>query len=118
MKVAITQLRLRNLWNLFTLIKLGRQINKQLKESPCIAVKTRGWLMNHYTMSLWATEADLRKFVQSGAHREAMTYTSKIAQEIKTTSIDGIQLPKWKQARSLLVHVKPIFSHNHHHASH
>jgi len=59
-------------------------------------------------MTLWDSEEDIQQFARSGAHREALKDSAKIAREIRTYTYDADHLPKWSTAIKLLLHKAKI----------
>jgi len=78
-------------------------ILKQLKATNCLDFKKTGIWTDHYTMTLWKTEQDLKDFAVSGAHLTAMKKGKTIAKEIWTFTFDADTLPTWKKAKKLLM---------------
>ena len=103
MKATITSIELKGPLKFFALSAQALQIVKQLKSTKHKAFKKRGFWTTHYTMTLWASEEDLKAFAHSGAHLNAMKMSKDIAKEIRTITIDAEQLPSWKEAKALLL---------------
>lgn len=61
-------------------------------------------MLNHYTMSLWATEKDMVEFSTSGAHLDAMKHSvrKKIFKENKFLTLDSMVLLGWEKAKNKL----------------
>lgn len=108
MKASLTYIKLKSPLKFFTLSFNGMKIVRQLKTTNCINVKNTGFWKKHYTMTLWNNEQDIKDFYKSGAHLEAMKISNKIAQEIRTITIDADSLPDWKTAKNILRSVKPV----------
>lgn len=106
MKATITSLELKSPWQFFALSSNALKILKQLKSTNHLDFKKRGFWTTHYTMTLWESAEDLRRFATSGAHLEAMKKSNKIAREIRTITIDADKLPSWKEAKALLNQAK------------
>lgn len=106
MKATITSIQLQGPFKVFALSARAYKIIKQLKAGHCRDFKKKGWWTTHYTMSLWDTEEDLKAFARSGAHREAMEASGKIAREIRTITIEAQALPDWPEAKALLARGK------------
>ena len=102
MKVSITSIELKGPLKFFLLSMHARKILMQLKATSYKAFKKRGIWTTHYTMTLWNSEEEMREFVRSGAHLEAMKASKKIAKEIRSFTYDADQLPDWKEAKRLL----------------
>lgn len=84
------------------------KIIKQLRTTPCVQVKSRGFWKDHYTMTLWNNHEEMKQFSVSGAHLEAMKSSKNIAQEIRTTTLESDKFPSWKEAIHLLESGKVI----------
>lgn len=63
----------------------------------------------HYTMTLWENEEQMRDFVKSGAHLDAMKKGAGISKEIRSYTFDADQLPAWKEAKQLLKEHGKVF---------
>jgi hypothetical protein len=59
-------------------------------------------------MTLWNNEEEMKSFAYSGAHLEVMKTSKEIAKEIRSITIDAIELPNWKDAKTLLEKGKVI----------
>lgn len=108
MKLTITSIELKSPFKFFALSSWALQIIRQLKSTPCVAFKKKGFWTRHYTMSLWQNDQDLQEFFTSGAHLQAMKVSKKIAREIRTITIDLDQIPDWKTAKELLKNGKVV----------
>ena len=108
MKLTITSIELKGPLKFFALSASAYQILKQLKSGKQLDFKKRGVWTKHYTMSLWANEADLKEFAMSGAHLDAMKKSKAIAKEIRTLTIDAETFPTWKEAIQLLERAKVL----------
>ncbi len=102
MIVNITSIELKSSFNFFKLSFLALHISNQLKASPYVAFKKKGFWTKHYTMTMWRNEEDMKNFAHNGAHLDAMKKSKSIAKEIKTLTIEADQLPHWKEAQILL----------------
>lgn len=81
---------------------------KQLKATNCRAFKKKGIWTKHYTMTLWSSEEEIKKFAYSNAHKEAMNKSHKVAKEIRTITINADTLPSWEEAKRKLAQGKVI----------
>lgn len=106
MKATITSLKLKSPFKFFALSLSALKIIKQLKATNYLEFKKKGVWKTHYTMTLWETEEDMKAFVKSGAHLEAMKNSKLIAKEIRTITIEADKLPNWKKAKQLLTNGK------------
>jgi len=102
MKITITSLELKSPFKFFALSRYALGITRQLKSTNCAAYKKQGFWTKHYTMTLGASESELKDFARSGAHMESMKQSKSIAREIVTLTIDGNELPSWSEAKAKL----------------
>lgn len=102
MKATITSIELKGPLKFFILSSNAYKILKQLKTTECKQVKTIGFWTKHYTMTLWNSEDELKAFAHSGAHKEAMKLSSKMAKKIATYTYDTETLPNWQEGKALL----------------
>lgn len=102
MIISITSIELKSPLKFFELSFMALHISNQLKASPYVVFKKKGFWTKHYTMTLWRNEEDMRSFAHNGAHLDAMKKSKLIAKEIKTLTIAADQLPNWKEAQILL----------------
>ena len=108
MKVTITYLRLKSVWKFFALSQNAMHIVKQLKSTDHIGYKATGFWKDHYTMTLWKSEDDLKAFAKSGAHLTAMAKSGEMAEMIKTLTFDSDALIDWPTAKLMLEEVRPL----------
>nr|WKN34264.1 DUF3291 domain-containing protein [Tunicatimonas sp. TK19036] len=102
MKVTITSIELKGPFKFFALSYRAMHILRQLKATNCLAMKKRGYWIKHYTMTLWKSEQDLKKFAMSGAHLAAMKASKSLAKEIRTITYEADSLPDWPTAEIML----------------
>lgn len=111
MIISITCIRLRSPLKIPALIRLSRSIFEQLESTDCVRVKTRGFWKTHYTITYWDSYEDMRAFSGSGAHREAMKMSKKIAQEIRVLSIESDNAPSWEEVKWLLKNDGQVYAY-------
>ena len=81
----------------------GFKIQKQAKsEKGFIKMKNTGFGYEHYTLSVWQSEADLKRFARSGEHSAAMKHTRELASEVRTYTYTSDTIPDWKNVKQLL----------------
>ena len=103
MIINITSIELRSPLQFFVLSYQGLQIYKQLdNNTPCLAKKNTGFWTMHYTLTAWRNEADMKDFARSGAHRDAMQLSAKLAKEIRVFTQEMDEIPDWKTAKQLV----------------
>lgn len=104
MYVTITSLKLRSVFGFFKLSWFGFKISQQAKaEKGFIAIKNTGFGLFHYTLTLWQSEADLKRFAHSGFHLKAMKSSALLATEIQTYTYASATMPNWSTAKKLLL---------------
>ena len=104
MVITVTSIRLKSWWLFFQLSLHGLKISQQLKsQKGFIKLKNTGFGYLHFTMSAWESEEDVKRFYREGAHLAAMKQASKIATETRTFTYQDEILPKWKEAKQLLI---------------
>ena len=104
MIITVTSIRLRKWWLYFYLTSLAFKITLQLrKQKGFIKMKNTGFGYLHFTLSVWETEEDLKRFAREGAHLKAMKKSSVLATEIRTYTYQSDQVPNWKEAKNLLL---------------
>ena len=108
MKATITSIELKGPFKYFVLSSMAWRIMKQLKSSDYEDFRKTGFWTVHCTMTLWRSEDEMRKFASSGAHKDAMQSSRRIAKEIRTITIDAEELPSWSVAKQLLKKGKVI----------
>jgi hypothetical protein len=104
MFATVTSLKLKSVWGFFKLSWHGLQISNQAKqEKGFVAIKNTGFGYWHYTLTLWQTEEDLKRFAKTGAHLNAMKISSALASEIRTFTYSSDTLPTWAEAKARLL---------------
>jgi hypothetical protein len=113
MTITITSIKLRSILQTFRLIFYTVKIITGLKKHQgFIEFKTNGFGYMHYTMSAWESDADMKKFVPTKAHLDAMKNSRKIASEIRTYTFQGNALPEWKEAKQLVAGHGKLLTYN------
>ena len=103
MIITVTSIRLKSVWYFFRLSMFGYKIQKQAKsEKGFIKMKNTGFGYDHFTLSAWQSEADLKRFARSGEHLAAMKHTRELATEVRTYTYSSEKLPDWSNAKKLL----------------
>jgi len=101
--ITVTSIRLRSVWYFFRLSLYGYRIQKQaVSENGFIKMKNTGFGYEHFTLSAWQSEADLKRFARSGEHSAAMKRTRELATEVKIYTYTADTLPSWPIAKQLL----------------
>ncbi len=103
MIITLTSIKLKSAWFFFKLSWYGLNISLQCKKAPgFLLIKNTGFAYDHFTMSAWKSETDMKAFARSGAHLTAMKQSAQLANEIRTYTYEGDKLPTWKEAKELL----------------
>lgn len=103
MVITLTSLKLKHLWGYFPLTYLALWVTLQLrKQKGFIKLKNTGFGYDHYTLTVWESEADMRAFTPAGAHLNAMRHARKLAQEVRILTYKSDSIPSWKEVRKLL----------------
>ncbi len=103
MVVTVTSIKLKSVWYYFQLTMYGYKIVKQLKlEKGFIKMKNTGFGYDHYTVSAWQSEDDIKRFARSGAHADAMKHSKDISSEVRTYTYSSENIPQWKEVKELL----------------
>jgi len=104
MVITVTSIKLRSVWKFFKLSLFGYKVQKQIKtEKGFLKLKNTGFGKDHYTLSVWESEADLKRFSKTGAHAEAMRSSKELSTEIRIYTYTSDSIPDWKEAKTLLV---------------
>ena len=104
MVITVTSIRLKRLWHFFKLTYLALHIVRQLKgQAGFINMKNTGFGYWHYTLSVWESEAQAKRFARAGAHLEAMKVGKDIAHEVRIYTFQSDRIPSWKEAKQLLL---------------
>ena len=72
------------------------------KAKRILKYRNTGFGYMHYTLSAWESKAEMKQFVPTGAHRDAMKASATIAREIRTYTFESDEMPSWKDAKQLL----------------
>ena len=109
MIVVITSIHLKSPFALFKHYRFAFGSIMQLKaNSACLALKTGGFYPIQYTMTLWNTSEEMKKYARAGTHLQAMKNVRSIAKEVRTISFEATELPDWKEAKEKLLDGKKI----------
>ena len=99
--VSITGLKLRAVWHLPAFWRLSTAAMAQAQSAPgCLTANARSIDGYHHTLSVWESEADMNRYLVSGAHLRAMQSFSKIATG-KTYGATMDAAPDWATAHDL-----------------
>ena len=111
MTVTVTSIKLKRWRHYFKLTYLALKIVRQTKQQKgFVKMKNTGFGYLHYTLSVWQSDADMKNFARTGAHLEAMKKSRTIADEIRIYTFQSEQMPKWKEAKQLLLEKGKVIS--------
>lgn len=103
MIVTLTSLKLRHLWGYFPLTYLAMWVTLQvLKQKGIKKFKNTGFGYDHYTLTTWESESDMKAFSRTSAHMNALKHAKKIAQEVRVLTYKSDTIPSWKEVKKLL----------------
>lgn len=113
MIITVTSIKLKSLWLFFRLSMYGFKIQQQAKKSKgFIKMKNTGFGYLHYTLSVWESVEDLKKFASEGAHKEAMKLSRELSHEIRTYTYTADKLPPWSEVKELLAGKAKVISYS------
>lgn len=111
MVITLTSVKLRRLWHFFKLTYMASKIVRQTrKQKGFVRMKNSGFGYLHYTLSVWESVEDAKKFAVTGAHLEAMRASRSVAYEIRTYTYQDDVLPDWKDVKRLLMQKGKVVS--------
>ncbi len=103
MTITITSLKLKHLWGYFPLTYRALWVTIQVhKQKGMLKFKNTGFGYDHYTLTAWESEENMKAFSRSGAHLEAMKHSKRLATEIRVLTYKADEIPTWKDVRLLL----------------
>jgi len=112
MIITVTSIKLKSVWLFFRLSKYGFKIQQQAKKSKgFIKIKNTGFGYLHYTLSVWESIEDLKKFASEGEHKEAMRHSRELSHEIRTYTYTADKLPAWSEVKELLAGKAKVISY-------
>lgn len=102
MFVSITLIRLRSPFKIPMLIRYSGPIFGNIRSHKCLSFSTSGLWLNHYTMTVWNNEEDMKEFVFSKEHKAAMAKTKEMASGVKFYQAEMNKKPTWREAKRLI----------------
>lgn len=75
-----------------------------------VKMKSTGFGYNHYTLSVWNAEKNLKEFSRSGAHLDAMKKSNSLASEIRIYTYQSETVPSWGEVKKILGEKGKVFS--------
>jgi len=100
MLISTTELKLKSIIKLIALIILTNRISHQLRETKGFIREertTRGFL-RFCTLSAWENENQMKDFMRTKAHGEAMRVYKKLAHYSRSVHWESDDFPSWKYA--------------------
>ena len=93
--VSITGLRLKRPWHAVRFFwHAMRSLRQARRAAGNLRAETRTINGVHHTLSVWESEAAMRDFLRSGAHRQAVRAFRSIATG-KTFGFETTEVPSW-----------------------
>jgi hypothetical protein len=111
MIVAITLIKLKSPLHYFQLVFHYLKIMKQAKNQNCLLLKSTGLWTDYYTLTNWKSMDELKKFVRSENHLQAIKKSSTIAKEILTISFETNSAISWREAKKLVTEKGKLISY-------
>jgi len=112
--VVATRLQLRGWRQLPRFFRVNSAVVRQLKADPNLisyALKADFLRLRFSTLSIWADDAAIRPFVESGQHRTALAVFDEIAVRDRSAFLrwrtDQPEDVTWEEARRRLAGVRP-----------
>lgn len=103
MTIVVTSIQLKSLFHFFRFAILTfRSVQQLKKDHPKVVFLASGFPITFYTLSAWQDSTEMRTYVKSGHHLNAMKDSAKVASKIQTYSYDGNSIPTWKEAKEKL----------------
>lgn len=113
MIVTVTSIQLRSVWGFFRLSLFGLKIMGQLKtEQGYVKMLKTGSGKLHYTLTVWQSEADMKRFARTGEHLAAMKAGKALASETRSYSYETDTIPAWPEAKRLLMEQGKVVSYD------
>ncbi len=113
--VVATRLQLRSWLKLPRFFRVNNAVVRQLKADPNLisyALKADFLRLRFSTLSVWADDAAIRPFVESGQHRTALAVFDEIAVRDRSAFVrwrtDHPEDVSWEEARRRLAAVRPF----------
>jgi len=100
MVVAITELRIRNIWGYLLFMPHAIKSKIQADKSNgiiSIELKPEGLFIQR-TLTTWQDQASMNNYYRSGAHLKAMKAFKKIALTSYSASYESENIPSWDEA--------------------
>jgi len=104
MLIVATELQVKNFWRVLPFVRFSVMSMKQAKKADgCLyaTASNGGWRIG-YTLTAWVSREAMLQFRNSGAHKQAMQQTGRLARRYRTFVWEADELPGWKQAKEKL----------------
>ena len=107
--ISATRLRLRKLWYLPAFLAANQHINAQARAAAGflggkILVDRR---LTFWTCTLWESDAAMKAFRDTGAHREAMPKLALWCDEAMVAQWQGEVIPSWADVHARILQGRP-----------
>lgn len=100
MVASITELHLKNLWSFFVFLPHAVRSKNQASTADgiiSIEVRSAGLLVQR-TLTVWRSEADMKKYVKTDPHRKAMSSFARYAKPSYVCHFEVEKPPSWEDA--------------------
>lgn len=99
--VSITGLKVHNVWSVWRFWRHALPSMAQAKAAPGnISASARKINGIQHTLTVWESEAAMKRYIHSGAHREAIRAFGKIGTG-KTFGFETDRVPEWSEVHDL-----------------
>jgi hypothetical protein len=103
MTIVITSIRLKSFFHFFQFsILTVRSIQQLKRDHPRVVFHSSGFPITFYTLSVWDDATEIKSYIKSGHHLNAMKASGKVANRIQTYSYECEYIPTWKEAKEKL----------------
>lgn len=105
MIISITKLQLKSFWYLFDFFSHAHRSVDQVKSAAGLKhfdLKNNLGKLTFYTLTAWENETQMRSFMLSGYHKQAMKVTQNMAKKAISTHFESDKIPNWEEALKIL----------------
>lgn len=104
MYISVTRLKLRNIFQLFRLMKYSTEAFRQAiaaKGNLHAELKNQNFRF-FWTLTVWESKEDMQKYMRSDRHLAAMKRAPVIASSVDSYGYEAEVIPSWNEAMELL----------------
>lgn len=84
------------------LIRYSGPIFGSINSHGCLSYSSSGLWLNHYTLTVWRSEEDMKRFIHTKEHKEALANTRRMASSVKFYKAVMDRKPSWREAKKLI----------------